>query len=87
MLEVARWFMSTLWGSYASRCTNGLNEKKPYNPVLGEQFFCKLGDVDCICEQGTDYGIFFFNQGWQLSAYQYWGWGLRNVTEPNNQPS
>ncbi|KAI8582285.1 hypothetical protein K450DRAFT_228235 [Umbelopsis ramanniana AG] len=51
MLEVARWFMSTLWGSYASRCTNGLNEKKPYNPVLGEQFFCKLGDVDCICEQ------------------------------------
>jgi len=60
MLEVARWFMSTLWGSYASRCTNGLNEKKPYNPVLGEQFFCKLGDVDCICEQGTYYGTIFF---------------------------
>jgi hypothetical protein len=60
MLEVARWFISTLWGSYASRCTNGLNEKKPYNPVLGEQFFCKLGEVNCICEQGT----MEFYQGW-----------------------
>ncbi|KAG0173018.1 Oxysterol binding protein [Apophysomyces sp. BC1021] len=44
--------MSTLWGSYASRCTGGLNEKKPYNPILGEQFHCTLGDVKCICEQG-----------------------------------
>lgn len=52
MLAVARWFMSTLWGSYASRCTNGQTEKKPYNPILGEQFHCKLGDIDCICEQG-----------------------------------
>ncbi|KAL0096397.1 hypothetical protein J3Q64DRAFT_1669198 [Phycomyces blakesleeanus] len=51
MLAVTRWFMSTLWGSYASRCTNGLNEKKPYNPILGEQFRCNLGDVSCICEQ------------------------------------
>ncbi|CDS09367.1 hypothetical protein LRAMOSA10727 [Lichtheimia ramosa] len=51
MLAVARWFMSTLWGSYASRCTNGQTEKKPYNPILGEQFHCKLGDIDCICEQ------------------------------------
>ncbi|KAI9314604.1 hypothetical protein BX666DRAFT_2029475 [Dichotomocladium elegans] len=51
MLAVTRWFMSTLWGSYASRCTNGQHEKKPYNPILGEQFRCKLGDVDCICEQ------------------------------------
>ncbi|CAO3587832.1 unnamed protein product [Absidia cylindrospora] len=51
MLAVARWFMSTLWGSYASRCTNGLNEKKPYNPILGEQFRCHLGNVNCVCEQ------------------------------------
>ncbi|KAI8089406.1 uncharacterized protein BX664DRAFT_297090 [Halteromyces radiatus] len=51
MLAVVRWFMSTLWGSYASRCTNGLNEKKPYNPILGEQFKCTLGNVKCICEQ------------------------------------
>ncbi|KAI7854961.1 hypothetical protein BDC45DRAFT_535090 [Circinella umbellata] len=51
MLAVSRWFMSTLWGSYASRCTGGKTEKKPYNPILGEQFHCKLGDVECICEQ------------------------------------
>ncbi|CDH53736.1 oxysterol binding protein [Lichtheimia corymbifera JMRC:FSU:9682] len=51
MLAVTRWFMSTLWGSYASRCTNGQHEKKPYNPILGEQFLCKLGDVECVCEQ------------------------------------
>lgn len=53
MLAVTRWFMSTLWGSYASRCTNGQHEKKPYNPILGEQFLCKLGDVECVCEQGN----------------------------------
>ncbi|KAG0165757.1 Oxysterol binding protein [Apophysomyces sp. BC1015] len=51
MLAVTRWFMSTLWGSYASRCTNGLTEKKPFNPILGEQFHCTLGDVKCVCEQ------------------------------------
>ncbi|KAI9486075.1 MAG: hypothetical protein EXX96DRAFT_547605 [Benjaminiella poitrasii] len=51
MIAVTRWFMSTLWGSYASRCTNGMTEKKPYNPILGEQFFCDMGDVKCICEQ------------------------------------
>ncbi|KAI7867322.1 uncharacterized protein EV154DRAFT_147300 [Mucor mucedo] len=51
MLAVARWFMSTLWGSYASRCTNGLTEKKPYNPILGEQFHCHMGNIKCICEQ------------------------------------
>ncbi|KAI8381536.1 uncharacterized protein BYT42DRAFT_566866 [Radiomyces spectabilis] len=51
ILAVTRWFMSTLWGSYASRCTNGATEKKPLNPILGEQFHCQLGDVKCICEQ------------------------------------
>ncbi|KAI8888672.1 Oxysterol-binding protein [Backusella circina FSU 941] len=51
MIAVTRWFVSTLWGSYASRCTNGLTEKKPYNPILGEQFYCHLGNIKCICEQ------------------------------------
>ncbi|CAO3630494.1 unnamed protein product [Cunninghamella echinulata] len=51
MLAIVRWFMSTLWGSYASRCTNGLTEKKPYNPILGEQFKCTLGNVKLVCEQ------------------------------------
>lgn len=57
MLAVTRWFMSTLWGSYASRCTNGLTEKKPYNPILGEQFNCHMGDIKCVCEQGKYNGI------------------------------
>ncbi|CEJ04458.1 hypothetical protein RMCBS344292_18419 [Rhizopus microsporus] len=51
MLSICRWFISTLWGSYASRCTGGKFEKKPYNPILGEQFFCTMGDAKCICEQ------------------------------------
>jgi hypothetical protein len=53
--------MSTLWGSYASRCTNGLTEKKPYNPILGEQFYCSMEDVKCVCEQGKNL-IFFSKQ-------------------------
>ncbi|KAI8366329.1 hypothetical protein EDC96DRAFT_508571 [Choanephora cucurbitarum] len=51
LLAISRWFMSTLYGSYASRCTDGKYEKKPYNPILGEKFFCKMGDATCVCEQ------------------------------------
>ncbi|KAI7900498.1 uncharacterized protein BX663DRAFT_517839 [Cokeromyces recurvatus] len=51
LLAICRWFISTLWGSYASRCTGGKYEKKPYNPILGEQFFCEMGDAKCVCEQ------------------------------------
>jgi len=51
LLAICRWFISTLYGSYASRCTNGSYEKKPYNPILGEQFFCQMEDVKCVCEQ------------------------------------
>ncbi|KAF7721022.1 Oxysterol binding protein [Apophysomyces ossiformis] len=51
ILSVTRWFISTLWGSYASRCTDGSSEKKPYNPILGEQFHCSLEDIKCVCEQ------------------------------------
>ncbi|KAI8987500.1 hypothetical protein BDF20DRAFT_850592 [Mycotypha africana] len=51
ILAICRWFISTLWGSYASRCTGGKYEKKPYNPILGEQFHCTMGDAKCICEQ------------------------------------
>ena len=39
MLAVVKWFMSTLYGSYHERCANGATERKPYNPILGEQFF------------------------------------------------
>lgn len=39
MVAVTRWFISTLYGSYYERCSEG-SEKKPYNPILGEEFFC-----------------------------------------------
>ena len=57
MVGVVRYFISTLFGSYGSRSTKGSSEKKPYNPVLGEQFFASYksndGSVDTFltCEQ------------------------------------
>ncbi|KAI8640606.1 hypothetical protein BD408DRAFT_419583 [Parasitella parasitica] len=51
LLAISRWFISTLYGSYASRCTDGKYEKKPYNPILGEQFYCDMGSAKCVCEQ------------------------------------
>lgn len=51
LLAISRWFISTLYGSYASRCTDGKYEKKPYNPILGEQFHCDMGNAKCVCEQ------------------------------------
>ena len=36
---VAKWVLSTLWGSFASRTPKSGFERKPYNPILGEQFF------------------------------------------------
>ena len=62
MLAVTRWFLSTFYGSFHERCANG-SEKKPYNPILGEQFFCEMepdatkGDnwpkTSVIVEQGS----------------------------------
>ncbi|ORY06584.1 Oxysterol-binding protein [Basidiobolus meristosporus CBS 931.73] len=45
MVAAARWFTSTLYGSYYARCV-GSSEKKPYNPILGEQFLCKWNDIN-----------------------------------------
>ena len=39
MLAVTRWFVSTLYGSFRSRC-EAESEKKPFNPILGETFKC-----------------------------------------------
>lgn len=39
MLRVLRWFIMTLKGSYTRRETTTGSEKKPLNPILGEQFF------------------------------------------------
>ncbi|KAI3644777.1 hypothetical protein MP228_010941 [Amoeboaphelidium protococcarum] len=63
MKRVVKYYLSTTYGSYHERCEKG-SEKKPYNPILGEQFYChwdndrpevKSGDkwnsVDMIVEQ------------------------------------
>ncbi|KAK3821343.1 MAG: protein KES1 [Benniella sp.] len=47
LLNVTRWFISTLYGSYTSRSTAVGMERKPYNPILGEQYFAKwTGDEE-----------------------------------------
>ncbi|KAF9196297.1 glycerol ethanol, ferric requiring protein [Haplosporangium sp. Z 11] len=47
LLNATRWFISTLYGSYSSRSTTAGMEKKPYNPILGEQYFAKwTGDEE-----------------------------------------
>ncbi|KAF9365440.1 glycerol ethanol, ferric requiring protein [Mortierella sp. NVP85] len=47
LLNCTRWFISTLYGSYSSRSTAAGMEKKPYNPILGEQFFAQwTGDAE-----------------------------------------
>ncbi|KAG2187143.1 hypothetical protein INT44_004813, partial [Umbelopsis vinacea] len=57
MLAVLKWFISSLNGSYSSRVPKGEWEKKPYNPVLGEQYFMtwgavgNSGETDVVCEQ------------------------------------
>ncbi|KAF9304954.1 glycerol ethanol, ferric requiring protein, partial [Linnemannia elongata] len=57
LLNCTRWFISTLYGSYSSRATTAGMEKKPYNPILGEQYFAQwtgdeaTGDVVLTAEQ------------------------------------
>ncbi|ORX61395.1 Oxysterol-binding protein [Hesseltinella vesiculosa] len=46
-----RWFISALNGSFASRLPKGEWEKKPFNPILGEEFHCSLGDAKVTCCQ------------------------------------
>lgn len=43
MVAAVKWYLSTLPGSYHERCVTG-SEKKPYNPILGEQFHCQWKD-------------------------------------------
>ncbi|KAJ2837008.1 Oxysterol-binding protein 4 [Coemansia erecta] len=57
MKLVARWFVSTLYGSYNKRVAeSNTGEKKPFNPILGEQFLASWNDKDFgetkfVCEQ------------------------------------
>lgn len=60
-IAVCRWFISCLYGSYASRSKTAGFERKPYNPVLGEQFHAVwpdeqgFGETKLTAEQGTSY--------------------------------
>ncbi|WFD42130.1 Oxysterol binding protein [Malassezia psittaci] len=49
MVAVLKWFISTLKGQYTARNTSMGSEKKPLNPILGEQF---LGKWPASGEQG-----------------------------------
>ena len=44
-LAVLKWFISTLHGSYRSRCESS-SERKPFNPILGETFRATWKDTD-----------------------------------------
>lgn len=47
-----KWFISALNGSFSSRVPKGEWEKKPFNPILGEQFHCEWEDkTRIVCEQ------------------------------------
>lgn len=47
-----KWFISSLNGSFSSRVPKGEWEKKPFNPILGEQFLCQWQDnTRIVCEQ------------------------------------
>jgi hypothetical protein len=52
-----KWFISYLNNSYRKRVPTGQWEKKPYNPVLGEQWLMKWdevngsGETEVVCEQ------------------------------------
>ncbi|KAK4514525.1 uncharacterized protein ATC70_002123 [Mucor velutinosus] len=47
-----KWFITALNGSFTSRVPAGEWEKKPFNPILGEQFFCQWENgTRAICEQ------------------------------------
>jgi hypothetical protein len=45
-VNVLRWFVGTLKGQYTARNEKSGSEKKPLNPVLGEQFIGKWSDKD-----------------------------------------
>jgi len=58
IIAVVRWYVSTLFGSMLGRTQkSGGFERKPYNPILGEQFTCywpdeAIGETTLLSEQG-----------------------------------
>lgn len=57
LLAFIKWFISYLNASYRRRVPKGQWERKPFNPVLGEQWFMSwqevagCGETKVICEQ------------------------------------
>ncbi|CAG8617097.1 24028_t:CDS:2 [Cetraspora pellucida] len=45
-VAVLKWFVSTLYGSFASRKDKEKIEKKPFNPILGEQFLARWESIN-----------------------------------------
>ncbi|KAJ1909184.1 Oxysterol-binding protein 4 [Tieghemiomyces parasiticus] len=72
MVAVCRWFISTLYGSYYLRTAESSNEKKPFNPILGEQLLGHWDDPEThtrttlVVEQVSHHppvsGVFLENQ-------------------------
>ncbi|KAI8393862.1 uncharacterized protein BYT42DRAFT_552493 [Radiomyces spectabilis] len=62
-----KWFISSLNGSFSSRVPKGEWEKKPFNPIIGEQFHCSWEDgTRIVCEQVSHHppvsGFYIENQ-------------------------
>ena len=58
MLAVVAWWINNQWHSYGSPFSGGRAVKKPYNPILGEQFTCHWedpegGKTELLAEQGA----------------------------------
>lgn len=57
LLAFIKWYISYLNAAYRRRVPNGQWEKKPFNPVLGEQWFMNwqdvagCGETKVVCEQ------------------------------------
>lgn len=60
MLNVLRFYVSTLRGSYTARNSEQGSEKKPFNPILGEVY---LGKWPAEAANGTGETILVSEQG------------------------
>lgn len=63
MLAVVAWWLHNQWHSYGSPFSGGKSIKKPFNPILGEQYFCTWDDpthgtTELLAEQGAPSFLF-----------------------------
>jgi len=59
MLRTVRWWLQCLWSNFGAPLEVSRSVRKPYNPILGEQFFCTWSNansdwkqVSMVAEQG-----------------------------------